>query len=76
MVCCEDGIEIDGLSCQKGKPLFFRELWAFGRVGEASLRCFEVDGVVLDELEGSLQIGMEECPANLSNRVPRETTIR
>ncbi len=35
MVCCKDRVKIDGFPCQEGEPLFFGELWALRRVGEA-----------------------------------------
>ncbi|PBK91236.1 hypothetical protein ARMGADRAFT_1031909 [Armillaria gallica] len=43
----------------EGKPLLLRELGAFRRVGEASLGCLEIKGVILnkfEDLEGSIEV--------------------
>ncbi len=75
VVGSEDGIEVDSLSCQEGKPLLLGELWALGRVGETTSGCFEVEGVIFNELEGALQLRMEEGSTNLSNRLPWELRL-
>ncbi len=54
VVGCEDRVEIDGFPSQEGKPLLLREFRTFGRVGEAAPGRFEIEGVVLNKLEGAL----------------------
>ncbi len=51
------------------------ELWTFGRVGEATSRGLEVKGIVLNEFKGVLKFGMEECMANLLNRLSWESGL-
>ncbi len=75
MIGGKDGIEVDGFSCQEGKPLLLGELWTFRRVGEAMSHGLEVKGIVLDEFKGVLKFGMEECMANLLNRLPWESGL-
>lgn len=72
MVGGKDRVEVDGLSCQQGEPLFFRKFWAFRRVGETASGSFEVEGIVLDESKSELQFGMKEGSTNLMNRLPWE----